>query len=1319
MHSIFKGNMDCNIDIEEHDILEHPMVKMNVLVLKTETLHDEREKSALEKPKLTPDFQEIDTKPIIHNKIILGTKCPNKIILGSRLKPKEKDPYSVLVSVIDWRYLLDRNPLFCKECGILFSTRNTYDAHRTSEHSLLEVRGRVDVDTHCSDTGPLKCYVCGYVLKTRRLYDSHMATQHSTDIEPSVRADGRPARVLRSKSTVEKANVAKKSTAKPTSLYEALNIETRLDPRPKKVEYLRCPECGLYFKMVGSFLGHCERIHKVVPSIERVDFDGRCRCGYKNDCYATFNQHVYDNHIYRRILMNPDGPKSPPAEPSSNRTKPLTLLKPYKPKESVVIPNTTIFKCPKCNVHFPSCRVAYNHFVRCRNLFTDKQTCGRCDLTFRNSDVRIHELQHRLSDSITIIELSKEIFHRIVLVCADCRVGFTGKLNQCHKNCNSPETFKCERCNLYVDRQSQAKHEKIHSKGEDATIVEFVCLSAEVLCGWRDKDVLYYCTICDSYDVIADLDYHKDFCVRNKTLRCESCGLRFSTAAHAQHAREHDTFEVEKLRIYDMHTRKTIKANTTPGVSRLKRRMSKKHDVDAFSTCAEREPKMQKLSQNVATGVNISSDIMQTYLASQSLWNILYQCQACDVVYDKYDLAVEHSQDHLIQSAFEAPSERCSKCEFLYDKKVLERHLALHSGAEIDQSSFRLLKFDYMKLLNDAWDDMFASIADVQRRHILAKSVYEKERGLRLELKFDGPADNTNFVCASCDVVVDVEDLRIHAGSHRACVKDTKFACPNCELSFASNTALARHKSSPHGAKTRIIAFNRTDHHCANVALLKAYEDIEATSENRETDGVPLFKCSFCNLGYQTLKGTRYHKCPGTGVPCRHCRVLFTRKTIKNHEALHEAGLQIRLVTFQSKRNPAANETADRQCHSRQTPVTSVKGHSRTDRSRHDERKLGEDSFADAERASLEARRDIVYKCDCRLLFMCRDKFLEHRSVCDKDLYAIKCKCGLRFHKNSLQAHLKAHANCASVKRHLVATVELGTSDTRNPKHWLYVCAVCGTHSSTVEALNCRLHKRKPTVQQCTLCRVNFPAGTSRHHVRMHHKELKLNVKNLHKVVLSAIGVEDLRNNRSVPQANAAEPTGPVLHRCGDCDLHGRAHAAGKEMRQAACEICGMLFSTMSLPLHKKYHHAQHGKVNAIPRNRGRSRVASSPKVSTVKSSREFLPPSNTERRAIPEASLFKCGVCNVYFLTRDMCYDHAVDHKRLDPTEYIGCKMCDMQLLCECVGAHMKSHREGSFKLEGLVITEFMPGDNGPAADTYLAVERMDHLISTTTNCD
>ncbi|CAG9577503.1 unnamed protein product [Danaus chrysippus] len=113
----------------------------------------------------------------------------------------------------------------------------------------------------------------------------------------------------------------------------------------------------------------------------------------------------------------------------------------------------------------------------------------------------------------------------------------------------------------------------------------------------------------------------------------------------------------------------------------------------------------------------------------------------------------------------------------------------------------------------------------------------------------------------------------------------------------------------------------------------------------------------------------------------------------------------------------------------------------------------------------------------------------------------------------------------------------------------------------------------------------------------------------------------------------------------------------------------------------------------------------------------ERIEPNSQENQQV---KLYKCAACDVYYLKEDICMEHISEHAALDPTEYIACKMCDLQFLCEYLGSHMKTHRDKTFNIDKLIVVEYQIVDNNMKIDTYSAADRLkSKLVSTTTHSD
>ncbi|XP_022127090.2 zinc finger protein 729 [Pieris rapae] len=1424
----------------------------------------------------------------------------------------------------------------------------------------------------------------------------------------ALKSTARQSKNIALKSTskpIQPRRIAVKSTSKSENKtsYSRQSDEHTENP---KFNYIICPICGTHYQHIWQYVTHCNADHQAIYlSPKRLVFTGSCECGFKTTAIKNLNTHISKEHkeLFMKIATSLQeyfclecditfttlnsynihkikhksdndkedircDRKNHQTEDFSQIMKTETMPEPKdvgNDQNVVIIPKDTIFKCPKCDLHSLSGRTVFLHFLKCTGA-KSKVVCDICDRSLLYQDFESHKLQHRLMSTINDIEITEEAFDKLLLVCTECKVGFdSSSINTKHViECQKKDGILCQKCNLRIAPECIINHEKLHSSNFDLLVVEFLCGNVKGLKEFTENKSLYYCHVCKSYDPAEYVDYHRtSVCLQNKSFRiCRFCGLRFSHKSFADHILGHrnKSFDLYNVTFIDIHTGEVMKpkipdwnkfaGNTT--VKYLGEKPKQEKNIENTVYCEECQENYYELAYKIhlqyheITNTNhIDAEIMQKYLTMQSLWNLVFLCQCCNVTFDNYDLAVEHSQDHIIKKAPSDKCMKCTKCNLIFEEQSFERHQNLHNGAEIDEYSFCVLPFNFEDLLSESWDNVFKVISDEQKSHILSKSVYNCYRNLRLELNYDGPSTHTLYKCAVCDVIVDKMHLLDHAYNKDVCKNEDKFTCSSCELAFVTRESLVEHESHHiPDTKTRIILFNKPKHFSLNVHLIRQSRISNSSNkEGKSKSSSTFYKCLRCEAGIQNLCNIKRHNCSldKTYLKCNRCKLKYRSSGLKKHMLLHnnidrfyivpfkhgrivlQSKLKLRLYECQKcklcthKRPPAHTCRPDnlRECSSCGLKFSekSYKKHMEQhmkapnltrnnlviiqytpEPTSHETEISMSDESSNAKRVAPRKKALVednpmsrfLYKCTCGILFVKWNQLRNHVKRCSDDFKPTQCKCGLKFHALAIRDHLNVHLNCSSIKDYLVACVNVGKAAIANArKNWLWYCTECKTYYGDIKHMNCHFKGNEPgPSERCSICRITISSYSFEHHMELHNEDNEFSLKRLHKLSLRMISTDALktpirpftkkrptlykckkcevhfftsqqlqshldeprhviengiqcnychyffakiclhahkknhhynrrykredfviqtnesadeedidsdkleinesRKNRGQPtqarhqdfaktpknikravyKSIRKKPLGDlkVLHKCGKCHLHFLVrksikshlsrHLKTKKRCQStnSCSICGLEFNTRSLIRHKFIHHKTLNlqvhdfeirvytspvtftttriKANEI---QSKKRKIISDRVDLAKKMKCVPSPPKTEPVAASQPTLsndthlknasqiFKCAECNVFFTNYVMCHDHTLNHKPLDNTEYIGCKLCDFQLLCECLGVHMKSHREGTFDIEDLLISEFRPGEGAPSIKTYLARDLLDaNVISTTTNC-
>ncbi|CAH0731217.1 unnamed protein product, partial [Brenthis ino] len=413
------------------------------------------------------------------------------------------------------------------------------------------------------------------------------------------------------------------------------------------------------------------------------------------------------------------------------------------------------------------------------------------------------------------------------------------------------------------------------------------------------------------------------------------------------------------------------------------------------------------------------------------------------------------------------------------------------------------------------------------------------------------------------------------------------------------------------------------------------------------------------------------------------------------------------------------------------------------------------------------------FKCGiCKLLFLTGSALVKHTKCCDEDRDSSKCDCGLVFHSSALQLHKKWQrcGQSGRTKYFIVTLISENIVDFDLIK-CLYTCRQCGIYYLSLDTVLKHIEDNHLTVRslvKCEQCDLPFTTISNTKHNRIHHKTHNWSLSDLNVFEVKFLTVAQVMNdfpedsicdesfastandsslerksvkrklvekpavvnkvskieprtevedNETTLQNRLCIPLGTCdltnIYKCDICDLsflHKKTlathYSVGRHKEYRITCKCGLKFTLKSLKRHLKVPTGL--RLNEIE------------KLTTSIRKDELNESQNSEVTVETDNTLklFKCSECDVYFLTHEVCQDHISNHQVLDPTEYIACKICELQFLCEYLGAHMRTHRDQTFNIEKLMVTEFQPDKQ--TLDTYRAVDRLkSKAVSTTTHFD
>nr|XP_026486411.1 zinc finger protein 729-like isoform X1 [Vanessa tameamea] len=364
---------------------------------------------------------------------------------------------------------------------------------------------------------------------------------------------------------------------------------------------------------------------------------------------------------------------------------------------------------------------------------------------------------------------------------------------------------------------------------------------------------------------------------------------------------------------------------------------------------------------------------------------------------------------------------------------------------------------------------------------------------------------------------------------------------------------------------------------------------------------------------------------------------------------------------------------------------------------------------------------DEIYNCEiCNLNFLHRRTLERHINEGRHNERKFKCpKCNLIFTQNSLTRHIKLHhdADDLSVVHYERKSLPSDHLEFDEVNRSLNKGLNNQTNNELVDTDNDpELDETVDRNKQVTFKRKSCTD------VEIPKKHIKLNTTSSERTVRSST------SNSLIEE----------IYKCDICELnflHKRTldrhiNEGRHNERKFNCPECDLIFTQNSLTRHLKLHHdpnytLTHNRKTVSPKVMDKSADDAEANVKVIDKPLIVADEAKAAVTTFQQTNkltnkLYKCSECDVYFTFADACHDHVTSHVSLDPTEYIACKLCDLQFLCEYLGSHMKGHREKSFSIDELIVEEYHINDGKIKVDTYSAADRLkSKLVTTTTHFD
>ncbi|CAH2083290.1 unnamed protein product [Euphydryas editha] len=1104
-------------------------------------------------------------------------------------------------------------------------------------------------------------------------------------------------------------NIYEYAIAKHTKIHSELGSESfvivdyaNLDQSTNRIKfYYYCPTCRCYMKVNKlpdkHHIGKCRRDLL------------KCLCKL---CGLTFSSKGFVTHTK-------DHKKFP-----NLKLKNLTFRSTQSGKK-VNPPPPNFTKCVNCEVKFFSTVALKSHVCN----IVEAKTCGYCGDKFSDLAYKLHVSFHEYArDTMKAIEDRPEF-----------RENSESK-NKVFENI--PELIK---------------------KYESLKII------------WN---ILFLCEMCDTifddYDEVVEhsQDHFCNMESYNVTInQCTTCNLKFVGKSYEKHMNLHLAKTVTKSSfkilpfMYDTLLTDSwydiFKTLAKDQMDQILNKSKYKH-----TRCVRMHTFVDGLIDLTLYQCSVCGNIVDWNLVEEHAKNsnncsdsIKLNCHVCDLSFATKKSLMSHEYLHEKRPARIV---LFNKEDDFYFNNVLR--------SKMNTESLKFIRCQHCgKLINKAKYKKHVEHHKyyVRTKNITNKKTVKKQPKFLIRPKFvkiDNKVVHKFYKCSKCSVCV----FKNNIPKHFCSLKSQKRQCPKCHLWFRSSH-LTKH-------------FMYHDKYKLTKKDVNVYTFKNGKIERERRDKVVLYQCLDCAVCLHRETNIKRHICLRSSYQkmCDLCEMPFHCSRIQLHQRLHEdktfSKKDIVIKKFKSLKvlEDTENEIINSSV-TRKNPDIFKKTKAITAYTPSDELRSKE---------FLRFVNLRFYKCKCKLLFITSQSLLEHAVTCANDRIGVTCdKCGLVFHKSVIDLHKNINKCPVASTNIYIVTLENDALTYDNTK-CIYNCYKCNINYITFRALLHHIelnHVVKLKLGNCNLCNVMFSARSFVKHELIHHKHRNLSLADLNRFTVERMtltnALNDLpdinevniemyeKSNQSIDEKkslkrkldeenvvskqiklvscpeNLTDNSNQYtydLYPCKTCNLHFlskktlKRHLLGRHNeKKIFCRKCGLEFTQNSLTRHLRAHHENRYyttyKLNysAYMENNDSSEIKEGPSVIEEASGVEERAPNvqQQQQQQINNRTtnkLYRCSKCDVYYLLSDACRDHVANHTTLDPTEYIACKICDLQFLCEYLGSHMKGHREKTFNIDEIIVEEYQFKDGDIKVDSYPAVERLkSKLVTTTTHFD
>lgn len=1075
-----------------------------------------------------------------------------------------------------------------------------------------------------------------------------------------------------------------------------------------------CQTCDIVMDDYDRAVEHCQdhfcNMQSYNVTIEHCD---TCDLNFVDDCYEKHKELHVNNHInkesfklieytYENLLLDSwmDIFRSLTKEQID-----LILSKSiYRFTRSVRMKvvtngptNLMLYQCGVCQV-IVACDKVNEHAQNINGICegSRKFPCSHCTLTFALKRQReIHEKLHQ------VIKLNAASF-RIVQFYAEKQFSATVVRKNDKKDnmdSHSLKFIRCQHCGKLINKYKYKMHTKNHVYY--ATYKTKMLLKSKSKSIQRVKKVALRFYVCKSCNLCVSSRYYKvHACKANvPTEKCTQCSLLFRAKVIAFHYEFHKkhSFNSSKINVTFFQNGTILRDSDN-----VKAQSVQKEEKWVGNKNIHKLPH-SKLRHKMQAGgrstlrVKIQNKVM-----------VVYHCAKCNIcIWHKHNVP-RHTCVSVRRQV------KCDICGLIEHTSRKIAHSRLHELRQFDAGDLKYIKF-HPRASPASNSPVNKDLAQKRKTLAACEGTDVKRRRFNTninEINDEGSNDDSYSASkinqdsnmdedgkGNKDIPVNKPKVGIARKKEIPFEKSRLFTdyinnryykCKNCKLLFVTCTGLVQHEEvcGENGETVNnneaircndcglafhasMIMQHKQLQNCKiHLAERVSLVTIKQKGKSHDNHKNWLYVCPPCDIYTFSLKGIRQHfqnkhQAKSSLITCTDCGLTFSCVSFNRHAKLYHRGefgisdLYIAAVEDTNLEDALKDSPNDKDVvYVDDERYKLQSANNKTPNSTLDEES---NSIIDdnLNNDSVTDGNPIIYSCNiCHLSFITAGTLASHHKRGIHNIRRLRCDlCGLNFTAKSLDIHMRLHHTGQEINNKKKTGVNNTTVDSVSSSF-----DDESQNDTSIEEDTIATSKLNDTLEIESVSEENIDNGNSKDIIVKSNPNDELERANVFRTSENAINNDTVNKSRD--------------DNSGTSDF---------------------------IPVSKNINIG-----DSIP---DRSSNSNEIKTNTV---------PNTLNIELNKNKLYKCSQCDVYYLTADDCREHTDRHTQLDPTEYIACKICDLQFCCEYLGRHMKSHREKTFCIDDLIVAEYRIEHGDVRVDTYLAVDRLKtKLVTTTTDFD